>query len=140
MENGQRTRQRRDNQSSPGDIPPDQLSIVGLKIENRGASAGIDGVRKWGALISVAFGAFMAPLDSSIVNTVLPIIAREFGADVLVIEWVILAYLLSLSSLLLIGGRLGDLFGDKRLYVSGFALFTLSSIAGATTRSPCASA
>ncbi|MBI2162629.1 MAG: MFS transporter, partial [candidate division NC10 bacterium] len=84
--------------------------------------------RKWGALISVAFGAFMAPLDSSIVNTVLPLIAREFAADVLLIEWVILAYLLSLSSLLLIGGRLGDLFGDKRLYVSGFALFTLSSM------------
>ncbi|MBI3085878.1 MAG: MFS transporter [candidate division NC10 bacterium] len=70
----------------------------------------------------------MAPLDSSIVNTVLPLIAREFAADVLLIEWVILAYLLSLSSLLLIGGRLGDLFGDKRLYVSGFALFTLSSM------------
>ncbi|MBI3086167.1 MAG: MFS transporter, partial [candidate division NC10 bacterium] len=84
--------------------------------------------RKWGALISVAFGAFMAPLDSSIVNTVLPLIAREFGADVLLIEWVILAYLLSLSSLLLIGGRLGDMFGDKRLYISGFALFTLSSM------------
>jgi len=128
MENGQRTRQRRDNRSSPGDIPPDQLSAVSLKFENPGGSAGTGDARKWGALISVAFGAFMAPLDSSIVNTVLPIIAREFGADVLVIEWVILAYLLSLSSLLLIGGRLGDLFGDKRLYVSGFALFTLSSM------------
>ena len=79
-------------------------------------------------LFSVAFGALMAPLDSSIVNTVLPIIASEFKADVLVIEWVVLAYLLSLSSLLLIGGRLGDLFGDKFLYIVGFALFTLSSM------------
>jgi EmrB/QacA subfamily drug resistance transporter len=70
----------------------------------------------------------MAPLDSSIVHTVLPIIGREFEADVLLIEWVVLAYLLSLSSLLLIGGRLGDLLGDKRLYVAGFALFTLSSM------------
>ncbi len=84
--------------------------------------------RKWGVLISVAFGAFMAPLDSSIVNTVLPLVSREFRADVPVIEWVVLAYLLSLSSLLLIGGRLGDLFGDKPLYVAGFALFTLSSM------------
>lgn len=84
--------------------------------------------RKWWALASVAFGAFMAPLDSSIVNTVLPIIGHEFGADVLLIEWIVLAYLLTLSSLLLIGGRLGDLFGDKRLYVIGFALFTLSSM------------
>lgn len=83
---------------------------------------------KWWVLFSVAFGAFMAPLDSSIVNTVLPIIARDFRADVLFIEWVVLAYLLSLSSLLLIGGRLGDLFGDKPLYIAGFALFTLSSM------------
>ena len=79
-------------------------------------------------LFSVAFGAFMAPLDSSIVNTVLPIIAHEFRADVFSIEWVVLAYLLSLSSLLLIGGRLGDLFGDKPLYIAGFAVFTLSSM------------
>jgi EmrB/QacA subfamily drug resistance transporter len=91
-------------------------------------SPGTGDPRKWWVLISVAFGAFMAPLDSSIVNTVLPIVAREFGADVLLIEWVVLAYLLSLSSLLLIGGRLGDLFGNKRLYVSGFVLFTLSSM------------
>jgi EmrB/QacA subfamily drug resistance transporter len=76
----------------------------------------------------VAFGAFMAPLDSSNVNTVLPIVASEFGANVLLIEWVVLAYLLSLSSLLLIGGRLGDLFGNKRLFVIGFVLFTLSSM------------
>jgi len=84
--------------------------------------------RKGWVLFSVAFGAFMAPLDSSIVNTVLPLIAHEFRADVLSIEWVILAYLLSLSSLLLIGGHLGDLFGDKPLYIAGFALFTVSSM------------
>ncbi|HSB71129.1 MAG TPA: MFS transporter [Candidatus Methylomirabilis sp.] len=90
--------------------------------------------RKWWALVSVAFGAFMAPLDSSIVNTVLPIVAQDFRADILLIEWVVLAYLLTLSSLLLIGGRLGDLIGDRRLYVSGFALFTVSSaLCGAST-------
>lgn len=90
--------------------------------------------RKWWALASVAFGAFMAPLDSSIVNTVLPIISHEFRVDILLIEWVVLAYLLTLSSLLLIGGRLGDLLGDRRLYVSGFALFTISSmLCGAST-------
>lgn len=90
--------------------------------------------QKWWALVSVAFGAFMAPLDSSIVNTVLPIVSHEFGVDILLIEWVVLAYLLTLSSLLLIGGRLGDLFGDRQLYVSGFALFTISSmLCGAST-------
>jgi EmrB/QacA subfamily drug resistance transporter len=83
--------------------------------------------RKWWVLLSVAFGAFMAPLDSSIVNTVLPLIAQDFRVDVLQIEWVVLAYLLTLCSLLLVGGRLGDLLDDKRLYMAGFALFTLSS-------------
>ncbi|HSB82452.1 MAG TPA: MFS transporter [Candidatus Methylomirabilis sp.] len=90
--------------------------------------------RKWWSLASVAFGAFMAPLDSSIVNTVLPIISHEFGVDILLIEWVVLAYLLTLSSLLLIGGRLGDLLGDRRLYISGFAVFSISSmLCGAST-------
>ncbi len=86
-----------------------------------------DGRNRW-ILASVAFGAFMAPLDTSIVNTVLPLIARDFHADVLLIEWVVLSYLLGLSSLLLIGGRLGDLFGYKPLYIGGFALFTASSM------------
>ncbi len=86
-----------------------------------------DGRNRW-ILASVAFGAFMAPLDTSIVNTVLPLIAQDFHADVLLIEWVVLAYLLGLSSLLLIGGRLGDLFGYKPLYIGGFALFTVSSV------------
>jgi len=69
----------------------------------------------------------MGPLDMSIVNATLPVMARDFRAEVLVIEWVVLAYLLTLSSLLLVGGWLGDRFGHRRLYVAGFALFTLSS-------------
>gem|GEM_PF-3279821 len=55
----------------------------------------------------MAFGAFMAPLDTSMVNTVLPLIAGEFRADVLLIEWVVLASLLSLSSLLRSAGASG---------------------------------
>jgi EmrB/QacA subfamily drug resistance transporter len=70
----------------------------------------------------------MAPLDSSIVHTTLPLIAREFRVDVLVIEWVVLAYLLTLSSLLLVGGRLGDRMGERPLFVGGFALFTVGSL------------
>jgi EmrB/QacA subfamily drug resistance transporter len=70
----------------------------------------------------------MAPLDSSIVHTTLPLIAREFRVDVLRIEWVVLAYLLTLSSLLLIGGRLGDRLGERPLFVGGFALFTVGSL------------
>jgi len=83
--------------------------------------------QKWWVLLSVSFGAFMAPLDSSIVHAVLPLIAREFRADILLIEWVVLAYLLTLGSLLLVGGRLGDLFSAKHIYMGGFVLFTLSS-------------
>jgi len=70
----------------------------------------------------------MAPLDSSIVHTTLPLIAREFRVDVLVIQWVVLAYLLTLSSLLLVGGRLGDRMGERPLFVGGFTLFTVGSL------------
>ncbi len=125
MKNRQRTT---DNGPSSLVDRADRLSGVGSKSEAPEQAARTGDAQKWWALISVAFGAFMAPLDSSVVNTVLPIVAREFQADVLLIEWVVLAYLLSLSALLLIGGRLGDLFGDKRLYVGGFALFSLSSM------------
>jgi EmrB/QacA subfamily drug resistance transporter len=70
----------------------------------------------------------MAPLDSSIVHTTLPLIAREFRVDVLLIEWVVLAYLLTLSGLLLVGGRLADRVGERPLFVGGFALFTAGSL------------
>lgn len=69
----------------------------------------------------------MSALDTSVVNTVLPVISRSFGTDVALIEWVVTVYLLVVSGLLLSFGRLGDLRGHKPVYLLGFVIFTLSS-------------
>jgi EmrB/QacA subfamily drug resistance transporter len=76
---------------------------------------------------ALAFGAYMAALDNSIVNAVLPVVADSFGTDLASIEWVVTSYLLVQSALLLTFGRLGDLWGHKRVYLSGLAVFVVSS-------------
>ncbi len=83
--------------------------------------------REWWILLAVGVGTFMSALDSSVVNTVLPVINRSLVSNVSTIEWVVTIYLLVVSGLLLSFGRLGDMRGHKRFYVSGFAVFVLSS-------------
>lgn len=82
---------------------------------------------KWWVLIAVGAGTFMSALDTSVVNTVLPVIGEEFGAGVALIEWVVTVYLLVVSALLLSFGRLGDLRGHKSIYQLGFLIFIVSS-------------
>jgi len=82
------------------------------------------------AVIAVLMaGTFLAPLDSSIVNIALPAIATVFEVRLAAVGWVATAYLLTNSSLVLIMGRLGDLWGLRRVYVSGFAVFGVGSLA-----------
>ncbi len=83
---------------------------------------------KWRALMAVAIGTFMATLDSSIVNVSLPTLAHEFGADITTVEWVTMAYLLTVTGILLSVGRLSDMVGRKRVYSLGFVVFTLGSL------------
>ncbi len=82
---------------------------------------------KWVILATLAFGTFMATLDTSIVNIALPTIRQQLHAGDAV-EWVVISYLLATTSTLLIIGRLSDLIGRRIIYVSGFAVFTLSSL------------
>jgi len=80
-------------------------------------------------LLAVALGSMMSGLDSSISNTVLPVIATSLHADVAAAHWVMSIYLLVLSGLLLAFGRLGDLRGYRRTYLAGMALFVAGSAA-----------
>lgn len=82
---------------------------------------------KWLVLATLAFGTFMATLDSSIVNIALPTIRRELKAGDSV-EWVVLSYLLTTTSTLLIMGRLSDWLGRRPMYITGFAVFVLGSL------------
>ncbi len=82
---------------------------------------------RWLILSAVSIGTFMATLDGSIVNISLPRIQEAFGVSLTTVEWVVLAYLLVLGSLLLPFGRLGELAGFRRVYLAGFAIFTIAS-------------
>jgi EmrB/QacA subfamily drug resistance transporter len=82
---------------------------------------------KWLVLISIGVGTFMSALDGSVVNTLLPVMSRALGTSVAEIEWVSTIYLLVVSGLLLGVGRAGDIYGNKRMYVAGFAVFVVGS-------------
>lgn len=83
---------------------------------------------KWLVLSSVSVGTFMATLDGSIVNISLPKIQEAFGVDLSSVEWVVVAYLLVVGSTLLPFGRLGEVLTFRRVYLTGFGLFTVASI------------
>src|SRR5579864_3801883 len=85
--------------------------------------------RRWGALVAMSLGAFMTYLDNNIVNVAIPTIQRSLHLSVAGLEWVVSSYLLTLAGLLLVGGRLADMYGRRRLFVAGLAVFTLSSLA-----------
>ena len=88
----------------------------------------IDYNRKWYVMAAVAMGIFLATIDSSIVNIALPTLVRELNTDFATIQWVVLVYLLTLATLILSFGRLGDMVGKKPVYATGFVVFTLGSI------------
>lgn len=82
---------------------------------------------KWKAALTVWIGVFMATLDSSIVNVALPTLTEYFRTNITTIEWVVMAYLLTITSLLLSLGRLSDMVGRKPIFAAGLALFTAGS-------------
>ncbi|MFD9943754.1 MFS transporter [Nonomuraea sp. NPDC059023] len=92
-------------------------------------------MRRWWALGAVTLGTTMTYLDNNIQNTALPTIQRELGLTISGLEWITTAYILVFAGLMLVGGRLADLFGARRIFLAGLSLFTLSSLAAGLSES-----
>jgi len=84
---------------------------------------------RWLALYVLCLGDLMIVLDTTIVNVALPSIRADLGFTQTSLAWVVNAYILTFGGFLLLGGRLGDLFGHRRLFLSGIAFFTFASLA-----------
>lgn len=89
----------------------------------------IEGRQRWAALAVLCLGVLMIVLDTTIVNVALPSIKADLGFSETALVWVVNAYMLTFGGFLLLGGRLGDLFGHRRLFLAGITVFTLASLA-----------
>ena len=83
--------------------------------------------RRWWTLGAMCFALFMIMLDNTAVNVALPSIQRDFGASLSALEWTVNAYTLTFAVLLVTGGRLGDIFGRRRMFLFGVVVFALAS-------------
>ena len=91
--------------------------------------------RKWWTLFAMCFALFMIMLDNTIVNVALPSIQQSLQTTPARLQWTVDAYVLSFAVLILIGGKLGDRFGRKRIFLAGLTIFTLASAACALATS-----
>src|ERR1700720_1950556 len=88
-----------------------------------------DDNRRWWTLGSMCFALFMIMLDNTVVNVALPSIQRDLHASLSSLEWTVNAYTLTFAVLLVTGGRLGDIFGRRRMFLFGVIVFGVSSLA-----------
>ena len=79
--------------------------------------------RRWVTLAIVILSAFIVVLDNTVLNVAIPTILREFHTTLPSLQWVITGYALTFATLLIIGGRLGDIYGHRRIFIIGAALF-----------------
>src|SRR5579862_2928363 len=104
------------------------IAVSASSAQASGASGRLPS-RRWWALAAVSLATFMTYLDNNIVNVAIPTIQRSLHLSVAGLEWVVSSYLLTLAGLLLVGGRLADVYGRRRVFLLGLAVFTLSSLA-----------
>jgi EmrB/QacA subfamily drug resistance transporter len=83
---------------------------------------------RWWALTAVSLATLMTYLDNNVINVAIPTIQRSLHLSVTGLEWIVSSYLLTLAGLLLVGGRLADVYGRRRVFLAGLAIFTLSSL------------
>jgi EmrB/QacA subfamily drug resistance transporter len=95
-----------------------------------------DDNRKWWTLGAMCFALFMIMLDNTVVNVALPSIQRDLQASISGLEWTVNGYTLSFAVLLATGGRLGDIFGRRRMFLVGVVVFALSSATAGFAANP----
>src|SRR5215469_10031912 len=83
---------------------------------------------RWWALAAVSLANFMAYLDNNVTNVALPTIQHSLHLSVAGLEWVVSSYLLMVAGLLLVGGRVADVYGRRRVFLIGLTVFTVSSL------------
>ncbi len=101
--------------------------MIGEKPELSGHHQ-IDYSRKWYVMVAVGMGVFLATVDGSIVNVALPTIVSAFSTQFATVQWVVLSYLLTVTTLMLGVGRFADMVGKKPIYSAGFLVFTVGSL------------
>ena len=92
--------------------------------------------QRWLALMVLCLGVLMIVLDTTIVNVALPSIKNDLKFSETSLVWVVNAYILTFGGFLLLGGRLGDLYGHRNLFLGGITLFTVTSLACGVAQSP----
>ncbi|MEH1101395.1 DHA2 family efflux MFS transporter permease subunit [Micromonospora sp. CPCC 205561] len=93
-------------------------------------------VNPWAALLVLCLGNFLILLDTSIVNTAVPDMMRSLDTGIDSMLWVLNGYLLALASLLIVAGRLGDLFGPRTVFMAGMAVFAVASVLCGAAQTP----
>jgi EmrB/QacA subfamily drug resistance transporter len=84
--------------------------------------------RRWWALAAIALATFMTYLDNNIVNVALPTIQRSLGLSISGLEWIVSGYILVFAGLMLVGGRVADVYGRRGVFLTGLAVFTVASL------------
>ena len=84
--------------------------------------------RRWWGLVAVGLATFMTYLDNNVTNVAIPTIQRSLHLSIAGLEWVVSSYILVFAALLLVGGRLADVYGRRRLFFTGLTVFTLASL------------
>jgi EmrB/QacA subfamily drug resistance transporter len=90
---------------------------------------------RWVTLAIVLMSAFIVVLDNTVLNVAIPTILREFHTTLPALEWVVTGYALTFATLLIIGGRLGDIYGHRRIFIIGAALFGVGSLLASVSTS-----
>ena len=90
--------------------------------------------RRWITLTIVIVAAFIIVLDNTVLNVAIPTILKDFDTSLPNVEWVITGYALTFATFLIIGGRLGDIYGHRRIFMIGTALFGLGSLIAALSQ------